>query len=491
MTFDHGPHIVSALARSVAARLPRAMLWMLLLRVFMRLLAVGTTLAIARLLSPDEYGLYAAMVIAVQASAAFTEPSLSTALIQMARDPASSLATAWTTQIVRGIVVFIAVFALAPAWATFFNVPEAADLLRVLSFFFLIIGFQNVGTALLDRQFEFGRLLILHAAEAITYSVVGVLGALVLQNAWALVIAMLTSFAARTLVSYVVSPVRVRLGFDRKLFGSMFAFSKWSSARSMLDFVVEAADNAAVARLLGATPLAFYRMAFQLATEGAMSLQWVVVTVAFPAFARIQADLGEVRTLVRGQLGISAAVLMPLSGALVALGPDAVALLLGERWAPTGEPLQILAVAALARGVLDTARPILNGLGYSREEFVLRLVQAVLMIPLVVVGGMIGGMAGVALAVLLAALLTLPVWAVALVRYAGVAPRDLVAPLVAPALATVGALLALLATPRPPEALGNIVVQSAVFTLTYLIASRILIPLMPASGFAAARRVVT
>jgi lipopolysaccharide exporter len=466
---------------------PRAVLWTSLLRAVTRGSAVVTTIVLARLISPEQYGIFATILIANQALAAATDVSVDFALVQMRDDPRPYLSTAWTVGVVRGALLFVVIFAGAPAFCDLFHVPDAVPLLRALALVQVIIGFHNIGVITLRRDLVFDRIFALQVTEVITYSVVVIAVAAVTHDAWALVVAVVASFAARVVASYVVTPIRGGFGFDYGQFVRMFTFSKWTNAYVFIDFVLETADNTVVARVVGATSLAFYRMGYQLATEGTSAVQWVVNAVAFPAFARIQLDREHVRRSYRALLGAVTAVVVPLAIGLAMLGGIGVPLILGERWAPAAAPLAVLAIAALIRALLESARPLLLGLGHSRGDFGLKLVQVTLLVLLVVPAGLAFGVQGVAWAVLAAAAGSLPAWLIVLLRTARLSIGDVVQPIIAPFVAGAGGALVLALLPAPEVAWTDLATRGAALAIAYGGITFLLLRLLPGSGVAVAR----
>ncbi len=461
---------------------------MSVLRVGTRLLGVATTLAVARLISPEEYGVFATILIAYQGLGMITDLSVSAAIIQMHQDPKRYLNTAWTLDVVRGLLLAVLMFLGASTWCDLFRVPQATPMLQALALVPLINAFHSVGPNILRRELRFGRIFILHATEAVTYSVIVVLAALLLHNAWALVLASISAFTARVIASHLLSPVRARIGFEYRLFLEMFRFSRWTNAHYFADFVIESADNAIVAAIVGTTALAFYRMGYQVAIEGATAFHWVVTTVAFSVFSRIQFDSRRVREGLRAMLGAMATGLLPATLLLIVLGPIAIPLVLGERWARAAEPLQLLAAAAFVRSILETARPVLLGLGRSGADLALKVVQGILMVGLAVPAAVVFGIQGVAVAVLIAATATLPCWWIALRKSTEITAGDLVGSLTAPVLAAGASLAVLAVMPAPQPTWGHLLGYSAVFTLSYGGVTILLSRLLPRSGFALAVR---
>jgi PST family polysaccharide transporter len=478
-------------SRPVLVGVPRALLWTAGLRVVTRGLAVASTLLLARLIAPDQYGIFAALLVAHQILGAATEFSVGDAVVQMSADPARYLSTAWTAGVAKGLLAFLVMFVGAPLWCGLLNVPEATDMLRVLGLAHVIGGLQSIGPIVLRRQLQFDRIFVMNAAEALSFSVVAVAGALMLHSASALVIAVLSSATVKVAMSYLVSPIRVGLAFDRARFGEMFAFGKWTNAHFLVDMILETGDNAIVARIAGPTILAFYRIGYQLATETSSALQWVVTTVAFPAVSSIQFDQAHVRRSAAGLVGFASASLVPATIALVFLGPTGIALLLGERWMPAAVPLQILSVAALLRGLVETARPVLLGVGKSRTDFGLKVFQAVCMVGLAVPAGVFFGMSGVAWAVLLSAAISLGPWVLLMSRNLGQRPVDVVSPLATPLIAGSVTALVLWLMPHVGGEWVDVLSRGAALLVVYVAVTAALHSRLPASGFAAARQAIS
>jgi PST family polysaccharide transporter/lipopolysaccharide exporter len=267
----------------------------------------------------------------------------------------------------------------------------------------------------------------------------------------------------------------------------MFVFSKWTTLYGFLDFVLETADNAVVGTLIGTTALAFYRLAYQIASEGSSALVIVLTPVAFPAVSRIQSDVARVRQGFRAMLGLASAALIPLTALLIVLGPVGVPLLLGDRWAPAVGPLTILAFGALLRGTIETARPVLLGLGRSKDDLGLKLFQVLILLALLIPAAMNYGTPGVAWSVVVAAACTLPVWVGLLRRASGATVRDFVEPLVAPVICGLLAVLSLAALPVSQAGWLGLSLAASVYCATYVGLSALLSYRLPRSGFALLR----
>jgi O-antigen/teichoic acid export membrane protein len=403
----------------------------------------------------------------------------------MRNDPTPYLDTAWTLQVLRAVLIYLVEFMAAPLWCSFFHVPEATTAMRVLGLGQLILGFHSISTPVLMRNLQFDRLFFNYVSEAIAYAGFTIGAAFWLRNAWAPVVGILGSYLARVITSYLVAPVRAWFRFQWAKAREMIKFTKWITAHVAADFLLETTDNAVVGRVLGKVSLAQYRMAYQLATEGPLSLQWTVSRVAFPAFSAIQDDLPRVHGSFRVMMGLVSLVMMPICIGGVILGPILIPLLLGPSWTPSIAPLQILLVAALMRSILETAPPLLRGLGFTRQDFILKGVQLLMMCTLLVPSARRTGIVGVSWAVVIAAAVALPVWIYILRSTLRLRWADLVRPIISPTLAAIAGGCVLLILPPTGLRWISLVSYGLIFLGVYAIVILGLRRVLSGSGLSA------
>ena len=180
-------------------------------------------------------------------------------------------------------------------------------------------------------------------------------------------------------------------------------------------------------------------------------------------------------------LGLGSGSLVPLTALLVVIGPIGIPLLLGERWTPAAGPLTILAVAALIRGLLELARPILLGVGRSKDDFILKAFQLIVLLGLLLPAANDYGTIGVAWAVLIAAAAALPV-GIWLVRNAsGAHPRDFVGPVIPPLVAGASGLFVMRLTPLSTT-WWSLISAAALFLVVYALVTVVLLRAAPRWG---------
>jgi O-antigen/teichoic acid export membrane protein len=459
--------------------------WTLLLRVFTRSLGVIATLFVARLVPQAQLGGFGAILIADQGLQALTALGMGPALVQMKKDPVPYLHTAWTAQLARALVLYAIEFVAAPFWCRYFHAPEAVVAMRILGLSQVVLGLQSMGMAVLTRDLRFDRLFYPYALEAVAQASVTILIAYYRGDIWAPVLGLLAGYTMRAAATFWIAPVPMRLGFDREKFREMFAFTKWLAGYSAADFALETIDNAVTGRVLGRTSLAQYRMAYQLATEGPLSLQWIIARVAFPTFAKIQRDPHQVVQKFRAALGLVTATMIPLAAGIAAFGGMLVPLLLGPTWTPAARPLRILAFGALLRATIDTAPPVLRALGHTRTDFILKMAQVVPLCAALYPAVRYHGTTGVATAVTGAAIIGAAVWVMVLRSVLGLRAGDFLVPVVAPLVATMAALATTLVWPVGVLGWPQFIGHGLLFAVVYAAVSAALLRPLRRSGLGA------
>ena len=179
---------------------------------------------------------------------------------------------------------------------------------------------------------------------------------------------------------------------------------------SIVVFVATRGDNAFVGKVLGATALGLYQMAFSLSNLATTEVTNVISQVTFPAYSRLKDSVTSLGRAFVLTLEATVAVSLPLAVGTVMLAPDFVRLFLGKTWMPMVPALQILAVSGLIRSVAATGGPLFRAVGRPKVDFWLNVARvgamAILIYPLTTRYGL----EGTAIAVVFALTATMPVW---------------------------------------------------------------------------------
>jgi O-antigen/teichoic acid export membrane protein len=363
-----------------ASRVANAATWAFLLRIAFKILDLIRTVVLARLIAPDDFGLMGIAMLVISLVQSFTSLGLSSALVQRKGElEPEYLNTAWTVEIIRGLSLGLLLLASAPLVGIFFDAPEAVGLTQLMAVGLMIGGFANVAVVAFDRNLEFQRRFMFRLVPNLADLIVSVGLALLLRNAWALAAGWVVSRFATVIASYVAHQYRPRLRWDRERAATLLRFGIWLLGSQILIYLMLNLDDIWVGRLLGATALGFYQMAFTLSQVMTTEVTSVVNSVAFPAYARLQDDQPRLRRAYLGSLQFVAFVSFPMAAGLWFVGEQAVETLLGEKWLPALPAFYVLLIWGLIRSLLATTGPLFQAVGRPAIATRIQVLQVVLL----------------------------------------------------------------------------------------------------------------
>lgn len=395
---------------SFKGRVAHAGVWVFALRATERLFGLARLVVLARLLAPEDFGLFGVALLALSTLETFSQTGFRSALVQRADDIRGHLDTAWTVQIVRGAALAALLYFAAPPVARFFEDPAAAPLLRVLGLVALVEGLTNIGVVHLQKELEFHREFAYKLSGTLVDLTVSIAAALLLRDAWALVYGLLAGRAVRMVASYLVHPYRPRLRFEPARAKELYVFGRWVFGSSVVVFLATQGDDIFLAKVLGLTALGLYQTAYVFSNLAATEVTHVISRVTFPAYAKLQSDAPRLKEGFLRTLSATTALTIPLTAGLVILAPDFVPLFLGAPWTPMVPALQVLAVSGLVRSVAATGGALFQAVGRPHLDFWMNVGRVAVMAAAIYPLTMAYGTEGAALTVVLGITATLPVW---------------------------------------------------------------------------------
>jgi PST family polysaccharide transporter len=414
-----------------------------------------TTVLLARLLAPSDFGLVSMAAVVIALVQVFGDLGIASVVIQRKRVSADFLSSIFWASALFGIVVTAAVAAFAPLAAAFFGDPRVASILRVLSLGFLAGGLGTVQRAVLERDLAFRRLAYLETAATAAGAAVGIGLALSGAGAWSLAWQSVATAAATTALFWFGARWRPGWVFLWSEVRSVSSYSLNLTGFNVLNYFARNADYILIGRFLGAVPLGYYTLAYRIMFYPLQNISTVVGRVALPLFSRIQEDDGAFRSAyVKANGGIALAV-VPMMLGLWAVAEPAVLLLFGPRWAPVVPLVLILAPIGLLQSVGSTVGTIYQVKG--RTDLMLRWgIAAGALVVISFAVGLRWGVVGVAASYAAASLLlAYPNFAIPF-RLIGLGMRQFLSALARP-MAAGGIMLVLVLAGRlllPPDLAG-------------------------------------
>lgn len=336
-------------------------------------------LILARLLFPDVFGLMALVSVFLQGLQMFSDVGIGPSIIQNHRgDDRAFLNTAWSIQIIRGVVLFLIGIAAAFPFAAMYGEPQLGPLIAVASTAALLAGFNSTGLFAANRHLAVGRITALELLSQSISVVVMITLAWFYPSVWALVAGGIVAAGVKMGFSHMLWPGRDRVGWDWEAAGALIRFGKWIFATSAVSFMAAQGHRLLLGAYLVMSELGIYAIAFHLTDVVRGVVSKLTHTVMFPAFSRTWRENRERMRSVyyRARLASDLLILPPL-GALAATGPTVVNILYDDRYIEAGWMLQILSIRVAVSCATLFGGACLLAAGNPRYAFVTNSIQIV------------------------------------------------------------------------------------------------------------------
>lgn len=331
------------------------------------LIHLTSTVVLARLLGPEEYGVMA-MVLAVTAFAGlFRDLGLSSATIQRDKLSHDQLSTLFWINVAAGTVLTLLVAAAAPLVAWFYQRPELSAVTLVLSLKFLIGSFSTQQSALLTRQMRFGRKAAATLSGSGVTLVLAVLLALNGFSYWSLVWGGLAGAVVTTLLLNGLSGWRPGWPVRGAGVRSMLKYGANLTGFELVNYFHRNLDNILIGRFWGADALGLYSRAYQLLMFPIQNLRGPLNAVAFPAMSRLQKQPELFRAYYRRVTALLAFATMPLTTFLLVTSATLIELALGPRWLGVVPLFAVLAITGFIQPVASLRGLVLLSTGQGRR----------------------------------------------------------------------------------------------------------------------------
>jgi O-antigen/teichoic acid export membrane protein len=344
-------------------------------------LQIVRSMFLARLLSPEAFGLMNLCQVVLRALELFTETGIGAALIQRPEREDRVIKTAFALQAMRGLALGAVASLIAPFAAIFYAQAQLREILFVMGLVFAITGLTNIRILLLQKDLDFRRLAPFELLVAVLSTAATIGLAYRLHSVWALVLGQVLNGLITVGLSYYVLPTGPTWGYDRTAAKELLSYGKFITGFTIIQFFTSEIDNLVIGKVLGMAPLGVYGMAFLLANIPATHIAKVAAVVLFPAYSAVQGDPRKVRiaylTALRGIVGVAA----PVAAGLAALAPEAITIAFGAKWAGAITPLRILLLYGIARALNVVGGILYNAVGKPH----LSMYQAVVKFVLIVI----------------------------------------------------------------------------------------------------------
>ena len=356
--------------------------WLVLFKLVERGLGFISTLFLARLLVPADFGVVAMATSILAALELMSMFSFDLALIQNQNAERRHYDTAWTFALMFGTFNALAMCAAAAPAAAFFGEPRVEGLMYALALGPLIQGFDNIGVVAFQKDLELHKEFWFGLAKKLAGFAVTVSLAFVWHDYWALVAGTIATRVTSLVLSYGLHPFRPRLSLGAA--SELFHFSKWMLLNNLLIILNNRGTDFVIGRVSGARSLGLYSISYELANLPTTELVFPISRAVFPGYARLAADPDQLRRAFLQVIGLVALLTIPAGVGIGLIAEPLVQILLGAKWMDAVPLVQVLAIFGVVRSLHGPNGSIYLALGKPRVVAALQCVQLLIAITLMI-----------------------------------------------------------------------------------------------------------
>ncbi len=338
-------------------------------------LRLVTGLILARILTPDDFGLVGMAGVFFAIGQVFIDGGFSISYIQKKEVSEADANTVFYTNLFVSILVYGLFWVFAPAISRFYNQPQLVDLTRVLSLVLIINSFNIIQVAMLTREVDFKRKTRISLASTLGSGVLGILAALKGYGVWSLVIQQIAGRLFTTLGFWITTRWRPGLIFSGDSFRRMFSFGAWALASNLLRTLFDNIYTLTIGRMFPVAQVGYYTKAQQFQLLASQNLVSAIGAVSFPVLSRLQGDLTQLTQAMKKFMRSSLFFIIPLMTALLITARPFTLIFLTEKWEPMVPLLRLLCLVGILYPIHMVNVQALTASGRIRQGFTAELIK--------------------------------------------------------------------------------------------------------------------
>lgn len=355
------------------------------------------SIALTRLLVPDDFGLIAMVTAVVGFARVLADLGLSSALIQSKAPSEEQYVAVFWVNLVVGVILAVLLAGSGPMLGKFYGDPRVAIVAAVLAPQFFVTALASVHSARLQRRMAFRSLIQLELTSSLVAGTIGIAVAALGGGVWSLIARVHVQTLALAIGVCFVERWRPKGGPRRDALRKLVGFGANLTGARFLNYWIRNLDNVLIGRYFGSADVGLYTRAYSILLQPVMLITGAIGRVMFPALSAVQEDKARVRTMYRRAIEVIAFVTFPLMSLLFITADDAVRVLLGDVWSSAVPIIRIFCVCGALQSLGATAGWLFQSQGRTDLQFIWAIVAGIVLIGAMIIGINIGSVEAVAL----------------------------------------------------------------------------------------------
>lgn len=361
-----------------------------------------TKVILARLLFPEDFGLFAMVFIIIGFLNIFSGLGISSTLIYKNTDDEKIINTAFVFSIIIGIFLTVLCYVSSSFVAAFFKQPDLVPMIQVMSVVMLFDSLINFFYGIIIKELKFKQKTIAEVFTILFYGVAVVVLAYFGLGVWSMVYAYIFQHFFLLVCLWAFCQKKLKLNIDYALTKDIFHFGKYITLSSLLAWAITSVDNILVGRKLGDEKLGYYSFGFNIATLPMSWITHIITSVFSPIYAKLRYDVQRLRKAYEKSLEWSMIFIFPISCGIFLLADIFIEVVFSPKWMPMVSILRMLAVYSILRSVCNICGYMLDSVGKPKVASMLVLKELFILCLIIYPAFLFFGVLGVAAAVVLA-----------------------------------------------------------------------------------------
>lgn len=393
---------------TLKAKIVSGITWSALSRIAQEGVGLFTTFVLARLLSPDAFGLLGMVAVFTGFIAVFQNLGLGPSIVQDREISQEQLSGIFWLNLGFSVLLGLFTIGSAPFISRFYEEPAIIPIIMVLVVNFPVSALGMVPGALLSKRMAFKKIAFIQNTAMIAGSAAGITMAFMGLGVWALVLQQVISTLTRTLLQWITARWNPTWTLPYREIKKQLHFGINLQIGSLLNYGIRNVDDLLIGKFIGAAPLGVYQMAYRLMLWPLQKVSRVVGQVMFPALSAMQGDKERVKRAFLKATSSIALITFPMTLGMWVVARPAVYATLGEKWAGVIPIFRVLCILGLTQSLVTNTGWIFLSQGRTDVRLKLLIVLSILFITSFAIG-INWGVMGVAVCYTITSLLVMPV----------------------------------------------------------------------------------
>ena len=355
--------------------------WVIGANIISRLISLLSTLILAKILTPDDFGIIGYGFLVVQIFALFRDMGFNSALIYQKKDIKEAASSAFWFSFGWSILLYLIIFTIAPFASNFFREPKLTNLLRLLSINIIFVSLGSVPQSLMEKDINFKKRMIPAVINQLLYGVITVVFAFLDYSYWAFVIGTIISSFFQMMISFMLHPIKIIFKINIDILRYMFSFGKNIMNLGFIYFGIRNIDDFFVGRMLGTTFLGIYQFSYRIANIPATNISNVIGKIMYPSYMKIANSDWELKNAFLKSFQYIAFIIIPATFFIILIVPDFFNLFY-TNWLAAIMPIQLLAYYGAFRALGSSMGSVFYAKGKPKILIPIAITQFIILVLL-------------------------------------------------------------------------------------------------------------